>query len=55
MIYAQSAFYSSLPFTLSMNSTFYMHSAFNPLVRSLQSVVHNLRFTLTAFDTHAYT
>ena len=53
-VYAQSAFYSSLPFTLSLKSAFYMHSAFNPwsAVCSPWSTISHL--TLTAFDTHTH-
>ena len=42
-----SAFYPSLRFTLSLQSAFYTQSAFYPRVRSLQSEVRSLRFTLT--------
>ena len=50
-----SAFYPSLHFTLSLQSAFYSQSAvcilhsvcILPLVRSLQSAVRSMRFTLT--------
>ena len=49
-VYARSAFYPSLRFTLSLQSALYTQSAFYPwsAVRSLQSTVRSLRFTLTA-------
>ena len=49
-LYARSAFYPSLRFTLSLQSALYTQSAFYPwsAVRSLQSTVRSLRFTLTA-------
>ena len=50
-VYARSAFFPSLHFTLSLQSAFYTQSAFYPyilpLVRSLQSAVRSLPFTLT--------
>ena len=41
-VYARSAFYPSLPFTLSLQSAYYTQSAFYPW-----SAVRSLRFTLT--------
>ena len=48
-VYARSAFYPSLRFTLSLQSAFYTQSAFYPWLRSLQFAVQvlSLRFTLT--------
>ena len=48
-VYARSAFYPSLRFTLSLQSAFYTQSAFYPwsAVCSPQSAVRSLRFTLT--------
>ena len=48
-VYAWSAFYPSLRFTLSLQSAFYTQSAFYPwsAVCSPQSAVSSLRFTLT--------
>ena len=48
---ARSAFYPSLRFTLSLQSSFYTQSAFYPwsAVCSPQSAVRSLRFTLTDF------
>ena len=45
-VYARSAFYPGLRFTLSLQSAFYTVCIL-PLVRSLQSAVRSLRFTLT--------
>ena len=46
-VYARSAFYPSLHFTLSLQSAV----CILPLVRSLQSAVRSLRFTLTGLIT----
>ena len=50
-VYARSAFYPSLRFTLSLQSAFYTQSAFYPwsAVCSPQSAVRSLRFTLTDY------
>ena len=50
-VYARSAFYPSLHFTLSLQSAVcILHSVcILPLVRSLQSAVRSLRFTLTDY------
>ena len=47
-VYARSAFYPSLCFTLSLQSSFYTVCIL-PLIRSLQSAVRSLRFTLTDY------
>ena len=51
-VYARSAFYPSLRFTLSLQSAFYTQSAFYPwsAVCIPHSAVRSLRFTLTDFS-----
>ena len=55
-VYARSAFYPSLRFTLSLQSAVcILHSVcILPLVRSLQSAGRSLRFTLTGQDSTAF-